>query len=119
MYKQFFELPIWKLGYKLLMKIYNETSNFPSFEKYALTSQICRSSNSIIANIAESHGRFSFADKVRVLYIVRGEIFETQSHLSVAYGRNYITKDTFLLLNEGYKNLHHQLNAYISTLKSY
>lgn len=116
MYKDFHELGIWRNGYKLLMKIYNNTETFPSHEQFALTSQLQRSANSVIANIAESHGRFSFADKIRVLYISRGEICETRSHLAVAYGRKYITVNTFKEINEGYKQLAKELNLYINSL---
>ena len=118
MYKEFYELPIWKEGYQLLMKIYTLTEKFPSEEKYALTSQIRRSGNSIIANIAESHGRFSYQDKIRVLYIARGEIIETRSHLAVAVGRKYITENEFSSLNKGYSKITKDLNAYISSLRN-
>ena len=117
-YKDFHELDIWRSGYDLLMEVYNITELFPDFEKYSITSQITRSANSVIANIAESHGRFSYADKVRVLYIVRGEIAETRSHLAVAYGRKYIFKEKFVVLNESYEKLAIDLNKYISSLKN-
>ncbi len=90
MYKDFHELDIWKNGYNILMEVYNVTEQFPHNELYAITSQLRRSSNSVIANIAESHGRYSFKDKIRVLYIARGEITEVRSHIAVAYGRRYI-----------------------------
>ena len=73
MYKDFHELDIWKDGYKSLMIIYDATELFPEEEKYALTSQIRRSANSVIANIAESHGRYNFADKKRISYISRAD----------------------------------------------
>lgn len=117
-YKDFHELDIWKNGYKLLMEVYTLTECFPDFEKYSLLSQIVRSANSIIANIAESHGRFGFADKVRVLYIVRGEIMETRSHLAVAFGRKYISIEKFIEINTGYKRLAIDTNKYIASLKN-
>lgn len=117
MYKDFHELQIWKDGYNLLMDIYNTTECFPSLEKYSLTSQITRSANSIVANIAESHGRYYFKDKIRTLYISRGEITETRSHLAVAYGRQYLKQKNFIDLNERYKKLAKDLNLYINSLK--
>lgn len=54
-YSSFHDLTIWKSGYQILMQIYTLTEHFPQTEVYALTSQIQRSANSIIANIAESH----------------------------------------------------------------
>ncbi|MFA4830930.1 MAG: four helix bundle protein [Patescibacteria group bacterium] len=117
MYKEFHELSIWREGYELLMKVYTLTEKFPSEEKYALASQTVRSGNSVIANIAESHGRFSYQDKIRVLYIARGEIMETRSHIAVALGRKYITQEEFLHLNNNYCQLTKDLNAYINSLR--
>jgi len=118
MYKDFHELDIWKDGYNLLMQIYDLSEMFAEGEKYALAPQIRRSGNSIIANIAEAHGRYNFPDKIRVLYISRGEIVETRSHLAVAFGRHYINKEKFIKLNEGYKKLTKNLNLYINNLSN-
>lgn len=117
MYKDFHDLNIWKIGFTLFMKIDNLTLQFPEKEKYSLASQIRRSSNSIIANIAESHGRYSYADKKRVLYIARGELTETRSHLAVSRALKYISNDIFIEINEGYKLLNKELNTYIKSLK--
>jgi len=67
MNKKFYELNIWKKGYELLMKVYEVTGKYPPEEKYGLVPDTRRSANSVIANIAEAHGRYYFADKVRVL----------------------------------------------------
>ncbi|MFA6427622.1 MAG: four helix bundle protein [Candidatus Magasanikbacteria bacterium] len=117
MYKEFYELGIWKNGYNALMYVYTITEKYPEWEKYALVSQTVRSANSIIANIAESHGRFYYADKKRILYISRGEIAEARSHLSVAFGKNYLTKEEFIHINNLYKQLTKDLNLYINSLK--
>ena len=116
-YKDFHQLSIWRNGYDALMKVYDVTEKFPPEEKFSLTSQSTRSANSIIANIAESHGRFSYNDKIRVLYIARGEICETRSHLAVAFGRKYITREQFISLNNTYCQLSKDLNLYINSLK--
>ena len=75
------------------------------------------SGNSVIANIAEAHGRYYFADKTRVLYTSRGECEETRSHLSVALGLKYINKKTFDYLDKEYEELTKGINAYIRSLK--
>lgn len=116
MHKEFYELPIWRDGYELLMQVYKCTDTFPDYEKYALAAQLIRSANSIIANFAESHGRFSYADKIRILYISRGELSETRSHLAVAFGRKYITLKEFERLNKGYSSLVKEINLYINGL---
>ncbi len=116
-YHKFYELDIWKEGYNLQKEIFEITLTFPKYA-YDIVSQINRSTNSIIANIAESHGRFHFADKIRVLYISRGEIEETQSHIMVAVSRKYMTKQDGNLLIQRYENLKMKLNGYISSFRT-
>lgn len=117
MAKPFYELKIWQRGYQLLMEIYDITENFPAEEKYNLKSQLRNSGNSVISNIAEAHGRYYFADKVRVLFNSRGEVEETRSHLRVAKGRKYIDDTTFLRIDQSYEELTKEINSYIKSLR--
>jgi four helix bundle protein len=118
MYKQFHQLSIWQTGASLLEEIYKITKKFPVEEKYALTSQLRRSANSIIANLAEAHGRYFYKDKIRILYIVRGEVEETRSHLLVSYRLNYIIKEKHLEMDKKYNFLSRDINSYIIDLNS-
>lgn len=111
-------LRIWQSGYQLLMKIYELTSKYPAEEKFVLASQTRKAANSIIANIAESHGRYFYKDKIRVLYIARGEIAETQSHLRVALGLNYLDKEMFNEVLCGYEALLISINQQVRQLVS-
>ena len=114
--QSFYELDIWKTGYRLVIQVYKITASFPTSEKYGLVDQVRRSANSIIANIAESQGRHSYNDKIRVLYQSRGEIFETRSHLKVAEGLGYIDQHTFKTLDTEYEGLLIGMNIYIKYL---
>ena len=116
---EFYELEIWKKGFELLLLIYKETANFPKEEKFNLVSQTRSAANSVIAQIAEAHGRFSYADKIRVLYHARGEIEEVRSHLKVAYSLLYITKKVYDYLEKEYCGLGVGLNFYIKSLSKY
>lgn len=118
MANKFYDLEIWKEGYKLLMEVYEITITFPKEENFALTSQIRRSANSVIANIAEAHGRYYFADKIRTLYTSRAEAEEVQSHLKVALGRKYINPEKFKELDERYEKLAKKINNYIRYLSN-
>lgn len=113
----FRDLHIWEKGYQLLMKVYDLTSKYPKEEKYNLIGQTQSSANGVIAGIAEAHGRYYFADKVRVLYQARGECTETQSHLSVALGRNYLSEEEFQKLDNEYNRLSMGISSYIQSLK--
>ncbi len=47
------ELTAYKKAFKVAMEIFEISKKFPSEEKFALTSQIRRSSRSVCSNIAE------------------------------------------------------------------
>ncbi|OGH73890.1 MAG: hypothetical protein A3C90_03340 [Candidatus Magasanikbacteria bacterium RIFCSPHIGHO2_02_FULL_51_14] len=112
-YSKFYQTEIWKEAYELQKEVFAMTQTFPKHERYGLGSQLDNSSNSVCANIAEEHGRYYFADKVRVLYIVRGEIEETQSHLIVAQSRGYATKEKSTELVHRYEKLAIRINGRI------
>lgn len=116
---EFYELEIWKKGYELLMKVYKVTSKYPKEEKFGLVQQTRDSGNSIIAQIAEACGRYSFADRVRVLHQSRGECFETRSHLMVAFGLNYLEKGDFDFINKEYAGLANGINSFIKSISRY
>ena len=62
---------------------------------YGLRDQIRRSAVSIMANIAEGHGRRSDKEFSQFLNIAHGSIAETQSHLYVALDLGYIEPQHF------------------------
>ncbi len=113
----FRDLKIWQKGYNLLMEIYQITANYPREERFGLITDTRRSANSVIANIAEAHGRYYFADKTRVLYQARGEAEETRSHLSTARGLKYIDDKSYKRLDSEYEGLSKGISSYISSLK--
>lgn len=115
-YKKFYETDTWKEAYQLQKEIFLLTIIFPRHEQYGLTCQLNRSANSVLANLAEAHGRFHYADKIRILYIVRGEIEEAQSHLIVAASRKYISCERSASVVKHYEQLKIKINNYISSL---
>ena len=89
----------------------------PSEEKWDLTSQIRRSSKSVMANIAEGHGRYYYQENIRFCYLARGSLTETQSHLIAAHDLGYVTTE---LYQQGIALVQHSvrtLNGYINWLK--
>lgn len=116
---EFYELKIWQKGYELLIRIYIATSKYPREEKYNLISQTRSSGNSVIAQIAEAFGRYSYADRIRVLYQARGETEETRSHLRVALGLKYLDREEFAFLDREYRGLGAGINFYIKSLSKY
>jgi four helix bundle protein len=51
----FKELLAYKKSFELAMEIFEISKAFPKKERYSLTDQLCRSSRSTVANIAESY----------------------------------------------------------------
>ncbi len=114
----FKDLLIWQKGLELLLIVYKITASYPKDERYGLVDQTRRSSNSIIALVAESHGRYHYADKCRVLYQARGECEETQSHLLVAERLGYVDKKVISDLEQEYEILGKRINSYINSIKT-
>ncbi len=77
---------------ELIDYIYQLTSSFPSEEKYGLTSQGRRSTNSILMNLAEGSARNSHKDFARFITIALGSLAETHASLLIAINRSYITE---------------------------
>lgn len=113
----FEKLNIWIDASGLAIDIAKYAPQFPDFQRFGLSSQVLRSSNSIAANIAESQGRYTYQDKIRVLYIARGELFETISHLKIASELGYMDSNYFKVVVTKYYILLHSLNSYIYMLK--
>ncbi len=89
----------------------------PAEEKYALSQQIRRSSQSIPANIAEGHGRFYFQDNVRFCYIARGSLEDTLSHIVYAHKVGYVSETLYKSFSVDGENLNRLINGYIGFLK--
>ncbi len=88
------DLTVYKLGHELAMKIFEITKRFPSEEKYALTSQMRRSSRSICLNLREAWAKRRYeAHFVSKLTDCDGENSETDSSLDFAKDCGYISAE--------------------------
>ena len=91
-------LKIWILGMDIVNYIVNYVfellTEFPSEEKFGLTSQISRCSVSIPSNIAEGSSR-SEKSFSHYIDISLGSSFELETQLLIALKRNYIKKEKF------------------------
>lgn len=86
------DLVVYKLAFELAMEIFETTKAFPSEEKYALTSQIRRSSRSICLNLREAWAKRRYeAHFVSKLTDCDGENSETDSALDFARDCGYLS----------------------------
>ena len=85
-------LTVYKLAYQLAMTIFEISKTFPSEEKYALTSQIRRSSRSVCLNLREAWAKRRYEPHfVSKLTDCDGEANETDSSLDFARDCGYIS----------------------------
>lgn len=80
----FRKLDIWKDSMELTTKVYKLTADFPSDERFNLTSQIRRCAISIPSNIAEGAGRNTNGDFNRFLGIATASSYELETQLIIA-----------------------------------
>lgn len=116
-YKSYKDLDVYQRARVLRNDIEDLDRTFPSDEKYRLVDQIIRSSRSVTANIAEGHGRYHFKEYIQSCRVSRGELVETDDHLSVALDRNYIDKKIYEKFEEKIVEIEKMLNGYIAYLR--
>ena len=112
------KLDVWCKARDFAVRINKEALTLlPPEEKWSLSQQLRRSSQSIPANIAEGHGRFYFQDNVRFCYIARGSLEETLSHIVYAHKVGYVPEALYKSLALDGENLNRLINGYITFLK--
>jgi len=87
-FSKFEEIQAWQKARGVTLQIYQITSDSNFSKDYGLKDQIRRASVSIVANIAEGHGRRTSIEFANFLNIARGSVAEVQSHLYIALGLN-------------------------------
>jgi four helix bundle protein len=88
------ELKVYGTAYDLAMKVFDLSRSFPPDERYALTTQIRRSSRSVCLNLREAWAKRRYeAHFVSKLTDCDGENSETDSSLDFARDCEYITQE--------------------------
>jgi four helix bundle protein len=87
------DLDVYRKAYNLAMRIFELSRSFPVEEKFALTSQIRRSSRSVCLNLREAWAKRRYeAHFVSKLTDCDGENSETESSLDFAKDCGYMTE---------------------------
>ena len=88
------DLNVYRAAYELAMKVFELSKRFPPEERFALTSQIRRSSRSICLNLREAWAKRRYqAHFISKLTDCDGENAETDSSLDFAKDCGYITPE--------------------------
>jgi len=112
-------MSVWQKAFVLLLRIYEITKSFPNDEKFGLTSDMRRASNSVVHNISEGYGRFESRDKTRFYKISRGSSYEIISQIMVAHALGYIEEKTEEenIIN-GYREIINELDPLIKSIEN-
>ena len=107
------ELTVYIKAYDLAMEIFELSKKFPNEEKYALTSQIRRSSRSVCLNLREAWSKRRYeAHFISKLTDCDGESNETDSSLDFARDCGYIPNERHELLT----NLNREIGRMLGSM---
>ena len=87
------------------------------FVRQTIGSQLVRAADSVGANIAESHGRFYFGEKLQFLYYARGSLYETRHWLRLAWRRSLLPTEDSAHLAALIEPLAKSINSFAGSLK--
>ena len=112
--KNFNDLIVWQKAHQFVVKTYVLTRNFPTEERYGLSSQLRRAAVSIAANIAEGFSRRGPRDKCRFLNISQSSLQECKYFLILSRDLKYATDPTMTDLADEVAKL---LSSYIGAIQ--
>ncbi|MBC8478748.1 four helix bundle protein [bacterium] len=78
------DLEVWKKSIDWVEQIYLASKNFPSEEKFGLTSQLRRAAVSAPSNIAEGAARRGTGEFLQFLSVASGSLAEAETQLILA-----------------------------------
>jgi four helix bundle protein len=108
------ELIVYQKSFAAAMKIFKLTKSFPVEERYALTSQIRRSSRSVSMNLREAWAKRRYESHfISKLTDCDGENAETDTSLDFALACGYITEETHRELAEVNNEISRMLSSMI------
>jgi four helix bundle protein len=116
---KFEKLQIWEKAIDFADLTYKLTKDFPSDERFGLTTQMRRASVSVSSNIAEGCSRNSNADFARFVEIGAGSLFETVSQSFIARRQGFLRADDFQKIYSAAEEEGRMLSGFLNTLRSH
>lgn len=96
----FKKMKVWQKARELAKKIYLSSSNFPKEEVFGITSQMRRSSISIVSNIAEGYGRRTKGELINFLGIALGSVSELEAQSIIANDLSFLNDDDLTAIQQ-------------------
>ncbi len=115
--ESFRNLVVWQVAMDAVDSILALVASEPLSNKYWLFDQISRSSTSIVANIAEGHGRGSRRMYRKHLYIARGSLNETLTFMEIIRRQKYNTAESLAPIRDLLHRTHKLRNGLIKSLQ--
>ena len=94
------DLRVFQKSVELARESYRLALTFPDYERFGMVSQLRRAAVSVLANIAEGHGRTHRAEYAHHLSIARGSVREIEALLLFAEEMRYRPEDEFARARE-------------------
>jgi four helix bundle protein len=116
MAKSFEELRVYQQAERLADRVWEIALGWNALAKDTVGKQMIRSADSIGANLAEGHGRGTYADNRRFVRIARGSLYETRHWLRRAFRRKLLLDEQIQELKAIVDKLGPQLNAYLRSI---
>jgi four helix bundle protein len=106
------DLEVYQLAYRVAMRVFELSKQFPPEERWALTGQIRRSSRSVCLNLREAWAKRRYeAHFVSKLTDCDGEANETDTSLDFARDCGYIDPEVHAALTDQYRSVGRMLGA--------
>lgn len=96
----FTNLEVYQLADQVSDKVWDLVELWSYFQKDTLGKQLVRSADSVVANIAEGYGRFTYVENKRFSHIARGSLYETYLWIEKARKRKLIKEEEYVTLNK-------------------
>jgi len=110
------DLIVYQKAYKLAMQVFELSKNFPDEERFALTSQVRRSSRSVCLNLREAWAKRRYeAHFISKLTDCDGENSETDSSLDFAKDCGYLNTEKHIELVSMNSEIGKMLGAMINS----
>jgi len=110
------DVEAYQLAYNLAMEIFKRSKGFPGKERYSLTSQIRRSSRSVVANIADGYRKRQYPNMfLSKLADCDAEAAETQVWVDFARDCGYLSIEDHKRLAAAYQELGRLLSGMMAS----
>lgn len=107
----FEKLKVWQEAIDFTVEVYGISKDFPADEKYGITSQLKRASNSTSANIAEGTSRITYKDKAHFSTIAFSSTMEVLNHIILCKKLQFINDEVYNDLRNRIYKISNMLNA--------